>query len=125
MNIDFTGKKAIVCGGSRGIGRAIALGFAAAGGDVSICARDAKGLEATRAEIAKSGHKAHAAAADLSKGDTVRGYVRDAIAALAASTCWSTTPRPSARRMTTRVGPRASPSTCWRSCTPHRRRCRR
>lgn len=82
MNIDFTGKKAIVCGGSRGIGRSIALGFAAAGGDVSICARDPKALEATKAEIAKLGRKAHAASADLSKGDAVRGYVREAIAAL-------------------------------------------
>ena len=47
MNIDFTGKRAIVCGGSRGIGRAIAMGFAAAGGDVLICARDAATLEQT------------------------------------------------------------------------------
>ena len=82
MKIDFTGKKAIVCGGSRGIGRSIALGFAAAGGDVSICARDPKALEATRAEIARMGRKAHAASADLSKGDAVRGYVKEAIAAL-------------------------------------------
>ena len=82
MKIDFTGKKAIVCGGSRGIGRAIALGFAACGGDVSICARDADGLEKTRAEIAKSGHKAHAASCDLANGDAVRGYVRGAVAAL-------------------------------------------
>ncbi len=82
MKIDLTGKKAIVCGGSRGIGRAIALGFAACGGDVSICARDPKALDETRAEIAKHGHKAHAASADLSKGDAVRGYVRDAVAAL-------------------------------------------
>jgi 3-oxoacyl-[acyl-carrier protein] reductase len=74
MEIDFAGKKAIVCGGSRGIGKAIALGFAACGGDVSICARDPKALEETRAEIAKLGRK--------SQGDAVRGYVRDAVAAL-------------------------------------------
>src|SRR6185436_14475369 len=71
-----------VCGGSRGIGKAIAMGFAAAGGDVSICARDARTLEETRAEIARLGRKAHAASADLAKGDSVRGYVKDAIAAL-------------------------------------------
>lgn len=82
MKVDFTGKKAIVCGGSRGIGRAIAMGFAACGGDVSICARDPKALEETRAELAKHGHKAHAASADLAKGDAVRGYVREAVAAL-------------------------------------------
>jgi 3-oxoacyl-[acyl-carrier protein] reductase len=87
MKIDFTGKKAIVCGGSKGIGRAIALGFAAAGGDVSICARDPKGLEEARAELAKHGHKVHVAAADLSKGDAVRGYVKEAVGALGGVDC--------------------------------------
>src|SRR4029453_19525360 len=82
MNIDFTGKKAIVCGGSRGIGQAIALGFAACGGDVSICARDPKALEETRGDIAKVARKAHAASADLGEGGAGGGYVRDAIAAL-------------------------------------------
>jgi len=82
MKIDFTGKKAIVCGGSKGIGRSIALGFAACGGDVSICAREPGSLEATRVEIAKLGRKAHAASADLSQGDAVRGYVRAAVEAL-------------------------------------------
>ena len=82
MKIDFAGKKAIVCGGSRGIGRAIALGFASCGGDVSICAREPEALEQTRLEIAKLGGKAHAACADLSQGDAVRGYVREAVAAL-------------------------------------------
>src|SRR5262245_9130137 len=82
MKIDFTGKTAIVCGGSRGIGKAIALGFAACGGDVSICARDPGALEETRAGIAKLGRKAHAASADRSQADAVRGYVRAAVAAL-------------------------------------------
>ena len=82
MQIDFRGKKAIVCGGSRGIGRAIALGFARAGGDVSICARDPKALEETRAELAALGVKAHAASADLAQGDAVRGFVRDSIKVL-------------------------------------------
>ncbi len=82
MLIDFTGMKAIVCGGSRGIGKAIARGFAAAGGDVSICARDIATLEETRAEIAGHGHKAHAASADVANAGAVRGYIRAAAEAL-------------------------------------------
>jgi len=82
MNIDFTNKKAIICGGSRGIGRAIALAFAAAGGDVSICARDEATLEQTRTEIAQHGHVAHAASADLANEAAVRDYIRTAIGSL-------------------------------------------
>jgi 3-oxoacyl-[acyl-carrier protein] reductase len=82
MNIDFTGKRAVVCGGSRGIGRAIALGFAAAGADVSICARGAETLERTRGEVAALGHKAHAGVADLADAGAIRRYVADAGAAL-------------------------------------------
>ena len=47
MQYEVKGKRAVVCGGSRGIGRAIALGFAQAGGAVSICARGADTLEQT------------------------------------------------------------------------------
>jgi len=79
---DFTGRRVVVCGGSRGIGRSIALGFAAAGADVSICAREPKALEATRAEIAKSGHKAHAASCDLGDAKAIAGYIADAASTL-------------------------------------------
>ena len=82
MNIDFTGRKAVVCGGSRGIGRAIALGMAASGADVSICARGADTLQATRQEIAAFGHKAHAASVDLGDERSIKTYIADAAAAL-------------------------------------------
>jgi 3-oxoacyl-[acyl-carrier protein] reductase len=76
---DFAGKRVIVTGGSRGIGRAIAFGFAAAGAAVSICARDPGTLAATRAEL---GARGHAAPCDLGDGDAIAGYVAEAAAAL-------------------------------------------
>ena len=72
MALDFSGRRVIVCGGSRGIGRATALAFAAAGADVSICARGAETLEATRREMAGHGHVAHAGICDLADGDAIR-----------------------------------------------------
>jgi 3-oxoacyl-[acyl-carrier protein] reductase len=79
---DFTGKRVVVCGGSRGIGRAIALGFARAGAAVSLCARSPGPLEATRAEVAGFGHPTHAMAADLGQEAAVLGYVAAAAQAL-------------------------------------------
>jgi len=82
MGFDFAGKRVVVAGGSRGIGRSIALGFAAAGAGVSICARGAEALEATRTEIARHGRRAHAATCDLADGPAVARYVAEAEAAL-------------------------------------------
>jgi 3-oxoacyl-[acyl-carrier protein] reductase len=82
MNIDVKGRRVVVAGGSRGIGRSIALGFAAAGAHVSICARGAQALEATRAEIASCGGVAHAATCDLSKPAAIAQYIPAAAAAL-------------------------------------------
>ena len=82
MNFDFSGKRAVVCGGSRGIGRSIALGFAQAGAAVSICARGAEVLEKTRAEIAAHGNAAHCGVCDLADGAAIRRYISDAANAL-------------------------------------------
>jgi 3-oxoacyl-[acyl-carrier protein] reductase len=79
---DFKGRRVVVCGGSRGIGRSTALGFARAGASVSICARGAGPLEATRAEIAALGVAAHAAPCDLGDRAAVAAYVAAAGAAL-------------------------------------------
>jgi 3-oxoacyl-[acyl-carrier protein] reductase len=80
--LDFTGRRVVICGGSRGIGRSTALGFAAAGAAVSICARGAETLKATHAEIAAHGHKVHSAPCDLADADAIRGYIAAASAAL-------------------------------------------
>lgn len=82
MAFDFSGRHAVVCGGSRGIGRAIALGLAEAGAAVSICARGAELLEQARGEIAMFGHTAHAGVCDLADGAAIRRYVADAAQAL-------------------------------------------
>jgi 3-oxoacyl-[acyl-carrier protein] reductase len=83
MQIRFDGKRVVVAGGSRGIGRAIALGFAATGASVSICARGEAALRETERELVAAGAgKVHAAVCDLADGDAVRGYVAAAAAAL-------------------------------------------
>ena len=82
MNIDLSGKRAVICGGSRGIGRAIALACAEAGAAVSICARGAEALEKTRGDIAAHGQKAHAAPCDLAQKDQIDRYIAGAAEAL-------------------------------------------
>jgi 3-oxoacyl-[acyl-carrier protein] reductase len=75
---DFTGYRVLVAGGSKGIGRSIALGFAQAGAAVSICARGEQALEATRQELAAFGHATHAARCDLSDAQDITTYVAGA-----------------------------------------------
>jgi 3-oxoacyl-[acyl-carrier protein] reductase len=82
MDLGLNGRRVVVAGGSRGIGRAIALGFAAEGAAVSICARGAEALAATRADIAALGVTAHAAACDLADLQSIGGYIRAAATAL-------------------------------------------
>jgi 3-oxoacyl-[acyl-carrier protein] reductase len=82
MAFEFSGKRAVVCGGSRGIGRSVALGLATAGAAVSVCARGAETLEQTRGEIARLGRTAHAGVCDVADGAAIRRYIADAAQAL-------------------------------------------
>lgn len=50
---DLTGKRALVTGGSRGLGKAMARGFAECGADVMICSRKEEELKEAAAEIGK------------------------------------------------------------------------
>jgi NAD(P)-dependent dehydrogenase (short-subunit alcohol dehydrogenase family) len=82
MKIDLTGMRVVVTGGSRGIGRAIALACAEAGAAVSVCARGAEGLDPVRREIAALGVAAHAQACDVADAAALAGYIEAAAAAL-------------------------------------------
>jgi 3-oxoacyl-[acyl-carrier protein] reductase len=82
VKIDLSGKRVVVCGGSRGIGRATALAFAEAGAAVSTCARGSDGLAAVRADLARRGITAHVASCDLSSKSDIDRYIPAAAEAL-------------------------------------------
>ncbi len=70
MDLGISGRKAIVCASSRGLGKACARALAEAGCEVFINGRDSKTLDATAAEIAKAtGVKVIAVAADVAMAD--------------------------------------------------------
>ena len=56
--IDMTGKVVLITGGSRGMGREMALGFAEAGADVAITSRKVEACEAVAQEILAMGRRA-------------------------------------------------------------------
>jgi 3-oxoacyl-[acyl-carrier protein] reductase len=76
---ELTGKKALVTGGSRGIGRGIALALAEAGCDVAVNYLSArKQADEVVEQIATIGRKAIAVQADVSKEDEVKRLVAEA-----------------------------------------------
>lgn len=59
MNLDLTGRHAIVCGSTQGIGKAIALGLAEMGADVTLVARNANKLKEVKSELDVSKGQSH------------------------------------------------------------------
>jgi 3-oxoacyl-[acyl-carrier protein] reductase len=82
MELGLKGKRVIVAGGSRGIGRSIAIAFAAQGASISICARGVAALNATRDKLSRTAAVVHASSCDLSQPAEVRHYIQEAAAAL-------------------------------------------
>ena len=78
----YEGKKAIVTGGGRGIGKAIALAFARQGAQVALAARSRDELEQAAAEVEKTGSKGHIFATDISDTQAARAMVEEAAQAL-------------------------------------------
>ena len=79
---ELTGRIALVTGGGRGIGRAVALSLASAGADVAVTARSSKELEDTAAAIRATGRRAVAVVCDVAERpqvDAMVAQVRDAL----------------------------------------------
>ena len=80
MDLQLTGRRALVTGGSKGIGKAIAWTLAAEGCDVAIAARTTSALEETADEIsAATGRDVHAITVDTGEDASVRSMVATAL----------------------------------------------
>ncbi len=83
MDLQLTGKRAIVTGGSRGIGKACARELAREGCDVVLIARTEETLRAAAAELAsETGRTITPIVCDTSNDESVKAAMRDAVAAL-------------------------------------------
>jgi 3-oxoacyl-[acyl-carrier protein] reductase len=71
----LSGAVALVTGGNRGIGRAIALRLAKLGAGVAICGRNPQALAATEAELRNSGSRIFSQMADVSRSNEVTALV--------------------------------------------------
>ena len=76
---DLSGRTALVTGGSKGLGRTVALALAHAGADVAITSRTAVDLDAVAAEIRRTGRQALAVRADVTEEASVRSLVADVV----------------------------------------------
>ena len=82
MDLQLQGAKALVTGGTKGIGRAIADTLADEGCNVAICARNADEVDAAVADLTAKGVTAFGQAVDVGYGDALKAWVASAAEAL-------------------------------------------
>jgi len=75
---DFTGYRVAIAGGSKGIGRAIALDFLAAGADVAVCARGQERLDLLAKDAGASAGRLHVHTCDLAEAGQIEHWVAEA-----------------------------------------------
>jgi NAD(P)-dependent dehydrogenase (short-subunit alcohol dehydrogenase family) len=82
MELGLAGRRAVVTGGSKGIGLAVAEELAGEGAAVAICARNAEEVEAAAAGLRRSGATVYAQAADVTDAGQVTSFLGAAAEAL-------------------------------------------
>lgn len=75
----LAGKTSIITGGTRGIGLALAGGFADAGSDVVICGRKRETVDAALESLGKSGDHVQGVVADVANGDDMQRLVQHTV----------------------------------------------
>jgi NAD(P)-dependent dehydrogenase (short-subunit alcohol dehydrogenase family) len=82
MDLHLSGLRALVTGGTRGIGRATVEAFLAEGASVAVCARDADAVKATQEALAADGATVIGTALDVADGEALSAWVTGTAEAL-------------------------------------------
>lgn len=78
MNLGLRGRRAVITGGTRGIGLVIAEAFAAEGTNVAICARNSGEIEQTLTALREKGVSAFGAVVDIADRDRLESWIEEA-----------------------------------------------